>query len=119
MRDYSAVFSKILAALYPESNIRIKAQTILSRYAGDDPSRRPYRVWLAILKLSGPDLGKLDHYTDVALTDFRDVLAWAEYPNQMSSKSWRMDQASSEYKAILKQDREQYEAWLDLFESKE
>jgi hypothetical protein len=115
MRDHSTLFPRILAAIYPDSDELEKAREILARYKGDDPLHNPYRVWLAILKLSGSDLDKLDHYTDVARTDFRDVLAWAEYPNQMDSDSWRMDRSSPEYQAILKKDQEQYEAWLASF----
>ena len=42
-----------------------------------------YRVQLAIIKLcdEGKGLSALDHNVNVAKLDYRDVLAWAEYPN--------------------------------------
>jgi hypothetical protein len=43
----------------------------------------PDRVALACLKLSGGDPVKLQAAVDAALLDYRDVLAWAEYPRQM------------------------------------
>jgi hypothetical protein len=48
----------------------------LSAYDG----RESERVHLAALKLAQGDLERLRHNVQVARTDYRDVLYWAEYP---------------------------------------
>ena len=40
------------------------------------------RVLRAVLTLSEGDLERLRHYSEVAETDYRDVLYWAETPRQ-------------------------------------
>ena len=76
---------------------------------GDKESER---VQIAILKLSEGDPKKLIDYIDAARIDYRDVLAWAEYPEQMQSGKSRFNTPMGEYDAVLKRDRLQYEAWL-------
>ena len=73
------------------------------------------RVQLAILKLSEGDPEKLRHYVQAAQTDYRDVLAWAEYPEQLRSGKTRFNTPLTEYEAILERDRRQFEEWLDAF----
>jgi hypothetical protein len=71
------------------------------------------RVHLAILKLSDGNPEKSLHYIEAARGDYRDVLAWAEYPEQLGSGARRDNTPPEEYKAILRADRKQYESWLD------
>ena len=71
------------------------------------------RVQLAILKLSNGDSEKLQDYIQAASLDYRDVLAWAEFPEQIRSGKTRYNTDLDEYEAILIADREQYEAWLE------
>jgi hypothetical protein len=73
------------------------------------------RVHLAILKLSEGDTDKLKSYIKAAKADYRDVLAWAEYPEQMRSGKTRFNTPLEEYEAIVRVDRTQYEAWLDEY----
>ena len=40
------------------------------------------RVLQAVLKLSLGDLGRLQHFSDIAAVDIRDVLTWAESPSR-------------------------------------
>jgi hypothetical protein len=67
-------------------------------------------VYLAILKLceeeklSDPSLN-----VEAAKQDFRDVLAWAEYPNQMKHGPTKDPEQSAR---PIKQDNEQLQAWL-------
>ncbi|MFQ5942309.1 MAG: hypothetical protein ACE5JF_02025 [Anaerolineales bacterium] len=44
--------------------------------------------------------------------DYRDVLAWAEYPEQLDSGATAYDTVSEDYEAILDRDRKQYLDWL-------
>jgi hypothetical protein len=45
-----------------------------------------------------------------AKRDYRDVLAWAEYPEELRSPTWRMPAADQA--RIRAADRAQYIAWL-------
>lgn len=81
----------------------------LDRYGGREDDREVNRVQLAILKLSSGEAELLRHYVAVALTDYRDVLAWAEYPEQMEAGLGLSPQQEAE---IRGRDRAQYEAWL-------
>ena len=72
-----------------------------------------YRVALAILKLCQED-GKehLDYYFETAERDYRDVLMWAEFPNQMKLHStWT--EPTKRVKEASKADRKQYLDWLN------
>jgi hypothetical protein len=45
--------------------------------------------------------------------DFRDVLAYAEYPGEMKTAPTEMrDMPEEDAQSIRQRDREQYEAWL-------
>ena len=66
---------------------------------------------LAVLKLSGDNLDQLGHNTLRAKQDYRDVLAWAEYPRQ--SKQWNI-QNDDQKNRLRQADLEEYQAWLRL-----
>jgi hypothetical protein len=68
------------------------------------------RVQLDILKLSGTSREDVRKWVEVAKTDYRDVLAAAEYPTELVSPSWGM--GKDECTKIRAQDKEQYENWL-------
>lgn len=73
----------VIAAItrdFSESSIK-GILSVLDRYESNlTESSGRARVHIAILKLSGGDLSKLRHYTDVAIRDFRDVLWWSDTP---------------------------------------
>ena len=73
------------------------------------------RVQLAILKLSEGDPVKLLHFIEAARIDYRDVLAWAEYPEQLQSGKTRYNTPLAAYEAMLERDRRQYDDWLNGF----
>ena len=68
------------------------------------------RVHLAIIKLSERKLGELRKFIEVAKVDQRDVLAWAEYPEEFAAATWNMKE--EEVAEIRVKDREQYLSWL-------
>jgi hypothetical protein len=70
------------------------------------------RVHMAILKLSEGKIERLQHYVDIANSDYRDVLAWAEYPEEMRSDARSMKNAE-EVEQIRARDRKQYLDWLN------
>jgi hypothetical protein len=82
-------------------------QRQLDRYAG--PER--LRVQLAIVKLSDEDRRDCPaHYVDAARNDYRDVLAWAEHPQQLRPDWFTL--SVTERAKVTKADRQQYARWL-------
>ena len=69
------------------------------------------RVKLAILKLAAGDVGKVRDYVAAASRDYRDVVAWAEYPKFMDV-GWSDDLPAQKRDAIIASDWEQYDVWL-------
>jgi hypothetical protein len=53
---------------------------LLTRYGSDPSHREVDRVHRAVIVLSQSDLERVGHFVEVALTDYRDVIMWAEYP---------------------------------------
>lgn len=69
-----------LAAMWFSEEERVSARAALSRYGVESYEREIARVRLAIIKLSKGTLGELLLMTEAAKLDYRDVLMWAEYP---------------------------------------
>ena len=68
---------------------------------------------LAILKLSEGRRDRLEDLVRMAKMDYRDVLAYAEYPEEMRIGFLGMSQLpAEEVKAVRQRDREQYLEWL-------
>jgi|SRR5436190_22935213 len=59
-----------------------RALELLDTYGLAEHERERERVQLAILKLSEGNEEKLRQHVDVAKRDYRDVLFWAEYPEE-------------------------------------
>lgn len=83
---------------------------ILDLYGTEPHEAERERVHLGILKLSQGSVERLREDVGTAKQDFRDILAYAEYPNQMRTDSWKLDAAAA--KVLRGQDRKQYLAWL-------
>lgn len=71
--------SRLLRTSFPES-IRARVVQQLERYPDDAPEAK--RVRLAVLRLSRGNASDVAYYVESALTDYRDVLHWAEYPDE-------------------------------------
>jgi len=93
--------------MFPDAGDRAAAERELDRYGAKSSHNEVDRVRLAVLKLAGPDLDKLRQFVDSACTDYRDVLAYAEYPEQMSRPPRDANAG------VLQRDRQQYEDWLN------
>jgi hypothetical protein len=99
--------TRVVERLFPPAE-RAAALGLVERYADDDSE--PARVRLAVLKLSEGRLDLLEHYVMAASRDYRDVLAWAEYPEEADQPTWRLPAA--EVRRIREADRARYLAWL-------
>ena len=103
------VFLRKLATIFPDEQSREAAMAILRQYGMERHEPESERVWLAVLKISGDDLAQIRRNTELAKRDFRDILAAAEYPNQIRIGPMP---AGREKREILEKDRQQYEKWL-------
>jgi hypothetical protein len=99
-----------IAKVFPDRDTD-EILAILDRYGTGKHEQEPAWVQLAVLKLCDEE-GRDDpaHYIDVAKQDFRDVLAWAEYPNLMRRPA---NINPKERAALEDRDMAQYRAWLD------
>src|SRR2546423_14831519 len=70
-----------IQATFPESS-RGPVMEVLDAYGVEPYERERERVQLAILKLSGGNEEKLREFVAVAKRDYRDVLFWAENPEE-------------------------------------
>jgi hypothetical protein len=91
------------------------AEQQLDRYGVESHEREKDRVQLAILKLANGDLAKLAEMVAIAKRDYRDVLSWAEYPEEHLALWSLKPKVTAEEQArldeIRRRDREQYDAW--------
>ena len=107
----SQVLRKI-KQLWPDADPQ-EILDLLNAYGTESYETGRTRVQLAILKLSGGDRERLPDLVKMAKVDFRDVLAYAEYPEEMRTAPTEMrDMPEEEVRSIRQSDREQYEAWL-------
>jgi hypothetical protein len=82
---------------------------ILDEYGTEPFERGRARVQLAILKLSEGRRDRLPELVAMAKRDYRDVLAYAEYPEEMRLGFVEMRKLSrEEAQAVRRRDREQY-----------
>ena len=105
-----ALVAKKAAQLFsPEELPSVMA--LLQSYGTQSWQRELDRVRLALLKLSNGSLESLRQGLEVAHQDYRDILAWAEYPNAMRlGFSQRDKEAEPEAR---EKDRKQYLNWLN------
>jgi hypothetical protein len=100
-----------LAATWPSQD----ARATVARYGTEPYEYEIERVRLAILKLSEGKLTELQRMTDAAKGDYRDVLMWAEYPEE-GKALWSLspdltDEQRAELEAARARDRAQLDAW--------
>lgn len=88
------------------------AMAMLLEYGAETWQPEPDRVRLAVLKLADRDLGQLRYHVDMAKRDYRDVLAFAEYPEYMARVPPSGKAPDSRERAVIERDWTQYHAWL-------
>lgn len=95
-----------LSALFGSDEERSAARALLSPVL---EGAEPERVAVACLKLSNGDLARLERLVSSAITDYRDILASAEYPRQMrlGPSAPPADQARAR-----REDFDEYAQWL-------
>ena len=109
MKSQLDIVLKKIRQVFPDRDAK-EILTSLEAYGTESYETGKYRVYLAILKLCDEEkLSDPSSYVRAAKQDFRDVVAWAEYPNQMKFGLARDPKESAK---LIKQDAEQYQAWL-------
>ena len=72
---------EVVRRIFPE-NAHVRVLKLLDAYGVEPYERERERVQLAILKLSEGNEEKLREFVAVAKRDYRDVILWAEYPEE-------------------------------------
>lgn len=85
----------------------------LNAYGSEGRGWGVHRVQLAILKLCRGNRDEIPQLVEMANRDYRDVLAWAENPEEMRLP-WRQrkEMSDDEIKALRARDKVQYRRWL-------
>ncbi len=96
--------------VFPKEDVS-KIMSILDQYGVESYEQERERVQIAILKLSEGEVKELEEGVKVARQDYRDVLAYAEYPLEMKEEAWTLDEQKA--KEIREKDRKQYLEWLN------
>jgi hypothetical protein len=102
----AALIARKVARLFPDPLQRAEVEGLLDG-VGED------RVKLAILKLSGGDIEALGEAAAAAALDWRDVIAWAEYPEQMRAGHGGVAPECAEGRAMRRRDERQLRRWLE------
>jgi len=110
LTDYSKLLPRLLEKLFPQEEEREQIVDILEQYGSADFQREGDRVRMAILKLAGKSPEQVRYYTLQACRDYRDVLAGAEYPNQMGYYPWR-EKDPERHEKLVEEDKKQYQEW--------
>jgi hypothetical protein len=89
---------------------RTAALNLLESYGSAAHEREPIRIRVAALKLSNGRIDELEHLIAHARQDYRDVLAWAEFPEELVRPTWNLPE--DRVAQIRAADRAQYLEWL-------
>lgn len=106
MSSPAQLLAKKIAQVFPDAD-PAEIRRVLDGYTGPEQPR----VQLAIVKLcdeDGPD--SLRRHVDAACLDYRDVLAWAEFPQQLRPDWFSL--SVTDRAKVVKADRQQYARWL-------
>jgi hypothetical protein len=96
---------------FPNEDLQ-KIIAFLDEYGTEPYERERERVQIAILKLSGENIDHLHVQVAMAKKDYRDILAFAEYPEEMSNSTRKISDQET-VNNIRKRDRQQYLHWLE------
>jgi hypothetical protein len=109
--DHSSFLPQVLARLFPDGATREHVTGILGRYGREDFHLEMDRVHLGILRLSGTDLTKIERWTAVACSDFRELLVEAEYRHSFN-KDRLKEKDPEKYAKLERKDQDEYRQWL-------
>jgi hypothetical protein len=101
-----------IAQYWPDRD-RGEIVEILNGYGAGKSAWGRRRVHLAILKVSEGRLERLRGLVEAANRDYRDVVAWAENPEQSKMRwvEWR-ELSEARKNRIRRRDKRRYQRWL-------
>jgi len=108
MANVNQELQQVIKHDYPESQHDIVVD-VLGWYGDQDYQREHDRVRLAALKIADGDLEQLKQAVNTARRDYRDILAWAESPNEMDRMFGRNKMTRREATVA---DQKQMQDWL-------
>jgi hypothetical protein len=115
-RAFSPQVERIVDTLWSEAADRQRVREALATYGQESYEHEKNRVRLAILKLSGDDVERVLSTVATAKQDYRNVLMWAEYPEEGRALWPLKPSLTAEDQARLEKlratDRQQHEEWL-------
>ena len=102
-----ADLARVVARDFPDQTVA--ATELLESYGSESYQREVVRVRVAAVKLARGSVEELRNSVKTACQDYRDVLAWAEYPAYM-----HLPQSASEAErsSAIESDWQQYQDWL-------
>jgi hypothetical protein len=109
--DHSSFLPQVLVKLFPDAAMRDQVTGILGRYGREDFHLEVDRVHLGILRLSGSDLTKIERWTAVACSDFRELLVEAEYSHTFN-KGRLKEKDPAKYAKLERKEQDEYRQWL-------
>src|SRR4051812_13555457 len=110
-RDHARLLTRVLERMFPDPGQRLQALSTLEQYGGDTQPEAT-RVRLAILKVEGADMARLQLGVNGAKQDYEDILAWAESPTETRLRLGNRKLTPHQWAEIAAQDQKQYEDWL-------
>ncbi|MBZ5530653.1 MAG: hypothetical protein LAO20_04410 [Acidobacteriia bacterium] len=90
----------------------VTVMAILGRYGTEKHHREASRVQLAALKLASGSVDDLQSNIESATRDYRDILAYAEYPEYFKKGFRVAELPAEEQRRIIDSDWRQYDGWL-------
>lgn len=109
--DHSSILPQVLAKLFPDGATREQVTGILGRYGREDFHLEMDRVHLGILRLSDTDLTRIEQWTAVACSDFRELLVEAEYRHTFRKDRLR-EKDPEKYAKLERKEQDEYRQWL-------
>ena len=110
-RDYERLLARMTERMFPDRAQRIAAIRVLEQYGGP-AEPEPERVRLAVLKLAGADIARIESTVAGAKDDYEDTLWWAETPKATRSRIANRKLTPQQWAEIASEDQHQYDEWL-------
>jgi hypothetical protein len=107
---------QIVESMWGGHDDRLRVLAHLAQYGQEPYERERTRVQLAVLRLSQGQPDRIADLIGAAKRDYRDVLMWAEYPEE-GRALWALHRKLSpeertRLEEVRRRDKAQYESWL-------
>lgn len=109
---------QVVESTWADEGDRESVLAHLAQYGEEPYEREAKRVLLAVLKLSEGRSERIVDLIRAAKHDYRDVLMWAEYPEEATAL-WALRPALSPEEVerlddVRRRDKARYQAWVEM-----